>query len=273
MLRHKKRARIIAYRLLTAQQRLALSEFNPLHRFGPMQFPEPLIRGTLIKRYKRFLSDHRLEDGSTVIAHCANPGAMLGLTDPGAETWLSPARNPKRKLRHTWELIRVAASENGLVGINTLLPNSIVAEAIAAERVSELGGYASIRREVKYGKNSRIDFLLEQDGAPPCYVEVKNVHLRRQEKLAEFPDSKTARGTKHLRELATVAEAGGRAVMFYLAQRADCESFALASDIDPDYAAAFKAASKSGVEAVCYDCHLDKREIRAARRLPILIPD
>lgn len=269
----KKGARIIAHRLLTAQQRLALPEFNALHRFSPMQFPEPLIRGTLIKRYKRFLSDHRLEDGSTVTAHCANPGAMLGLTEPGVETWLSPARNPKRKLRHTWELIRVAAGESGLVGINTALPNSIVAEAIAAGRVSELGGYASIRREVKYGKNSRIDILLERDGAPPCYVEVKNVHLRRQANLAEFPDSITARGTKHLRELAAVAEAGGRAVMFYLAQRADCESFALAGDIDPDYAAAFEAARKSGVEAVCYDCHLDQREIQAARRLPILMSD
>ncbi|MDA0230249.1 MAG: DNA/RNA nuclease SfsA [Proteobacteria bacterium] len=238
-----------------------------------MQFPDPLLRGTLIKRYKRFLSDHRLEDGSTVTAHCANPGAMLGLTAPGAETWLSPARNPERKLRHTWELIRVAPGRRGLVGINTSLPNSIVAEAIAAGRVSELDGYDGIRREVKYGKNSRIDLLLERDGAPPCYVEVKNVHLRRRAKLAEFPDSVTARGTKHLRELAAVVEAGGRAVMFYLVQRADCESFALAGDIDPEYAAAFEAASKSGVEALCFDCELDGREIRTARQLPLILPD
>jgi sugar fermentation stimulation protein A len=269
----QKRDAIIAHHSLTAQQRLALPEFNALHRFRRMQFPDPLLRGTLIKRYKRFLSDHHLEDGSTVTAHCANPGAMLGLTEAGAETWLSPARNPERKLRYTWELIRVAPGGRGLVGINTSLPNGIVEEAIAAGRVSELSGYADIRREVKYGKNSRIDLLLERDGAPPCYVEVKNVHLRRQANLAEFPDSVTTRGTKHLRELATVAEAGGRAVMFYLVQRGDCESFTLAGDIDPDYAADFEASGKSGVEAFCYDCHLDQQEIRVAQRLPIVLPD
>ncbi len=234
-----------------------------------MKFPNPLIRATLIKRYKRFLSDHQLENGSTVTAHCANPGAMLGLTEPGAETWLSPASNPKRKLRYSWEMVRVALGALGLVGINTAHPNGIVAEAIGAGQVAELDGYAGIHREVRYGKNSRIDVLLEREGAPPCYVEVKNVHLRRKARVAEFPDSVTARGTKHLRELAAVAEGGGRAVMFYLVQRADCESFGLAGDIDPDYTAAFEAAGKSGVEALCYDCQLGEREIRLARRLPI----
>ena len=238
-----------------------------------MQFPDPLLRATLIKRYKRFLSDHRLEDGSIVTAHCANPGAMLGLTTPGAETWLSPARNPERKLRYTWEMLRVAPGRRGLVGINTSLPNDIVAEAISAGQVPELDGYAGIRREVRYGENSRIDLLLERDGAPPCYVEVKNVHLQRRAGVAEFPDSVTARGAKHLRELAAVARAGGRAVMFYLVQRGDCESFALAGDIDPDYAAGFKETVKSGVEALCYDCQLGEGEIRLARRLPFEMPD
>ncbi len=238
-----------------------------------MKFPDPLIRATLIKRYKRFLSDHRLADGATVTAHCANPGAMLGLVTPGAETWLSPARNAKRKLRYSWEMVRVAPGRRGLVGINTSLPNGIVAEAIAAGQVAELDGYAGIRREVRYGENSRIDLLLEKDGAPPCHVEVKNVHLRRQAGVAEFPDSVTARGTKHLRELAAVAAAGGRAVMFYLVQRADCQSFVLAGDLDPDYAAAFEEAGTSGVEALCYDCRLSTREIRLARRLAIGMPD
>jgi sugar fermentation stimulation protein A len=234
-----------------------------------MKFPDPLIRATLVKRYKRFLSDHRLEDGGIVTAHCANPGAMLGLVAPGAETWLSPARNAKRKLRYTWEMVRVAPGADGLAGVNTMLPNPIVAEAIAAGRVAELNGYGAARREVRYGKNSRIDILLEAPGAPPCYVEVKNVHFRRPGGRAEFPDSVTARGAKHLRELAAMAESGGRAVMLYLVQRADCRSFGLAADIDPLYAAAFAAARQRGVEALCYDCRLDAHEITLARPLPI----
>jgi sugar fermentation stimulation protein A len=237
--------------------------------FRFMKFPAPLLRATLIKRYKRFLSDHELEDGTVVTAHCANPGAMLGLTEPGSETWLSPADNPKRKLRYDWQMIRVAPGADGLVGINTAHPNAIVAEAIQAGDVAELAGYGNLRREVKYGENSRIDILLEADGKPPCYVEIKNVHLLRGGRLAEFPDSVTQRGAKHLRELAKVAEDGGRAVMFYLVQRADCDAFALAADIDPAYAAAFAEARQSGVEALCYRCALGTREIRLDRPLPI----
>ena len=234
-----------------------------------MKFPDPLLRATLIKRYKRFLSDHELDDGSMVTAHCANTGAMLGLTAPGSETWLSPARNPDRKLRYSWEMIRVAPGAGGLVGIHTAHPNTIVAEAIAAGNVAELAGYTGIRREVRYGENSRIDLLLEKDGAPPCYVEVKNVHLRREDDLAEFPDSVTQRGAKHLRELSGVVQGGGRAVMLYLVQRADCDAFALAADIDPEYAAAFADARQSGVEALCYACRLSEREITLDRPLPI----
>ncbi len=199
-----------------------------------MIFPDPLIPGRLNQRYKRFLSDIEIIDSdgtpTEITAHCPNPGAMLGLKDPGSQVWVSPARNPNRKLKYTWEIIRVGTHH---VGINTALPNTLVDEAIEAGRIAELTGYGSRRREVRYGENSRIDILLEEPGRPDCYVEVKNVHLKRDETdgAAEFPDSVTKRGTKHLRELANAVEAGARAVMFYVVQRGDCDHFRLADDI------------------------------------------
>lgn len=230
-----------------------------------MKFPDPLLRGRLVRRYKRFLSDVELDGGELVTAHCANPGSMIGLAEPGSEVWLSPARNPARKLRYSWELIRVG---EGLVGINTSHPNGIVADAIAAGRVCELAGYGGIRREVKYGKNSRIDMLLEADGRPPCYVEVKNVHLKR-DAGAEFPDSVTARGAKHLVELSDMVAAGARAVMFYLVQREDCDDFAIAGDIDPHYATTLDKALAAGVEAICYCCKLTIEAIELDRPLAL----
>lgn len=239
-----------------------------------MEFPDPLIPGRLVRRYKRFLSDIIIEDGDgtprEITAHCANPGAMLGLAAPESDVWVSPARNPNRKLKYTWELIRVG---DDMVGINTGHPNAIATEAIQAGKISELTGYDSLRREVKYGENSRIDILLETDGRPPCYVEIKNVHLRRDDNpengLAEFPDSVTTRGAKHLRELANVVAAGGRAVMLYVVQRNDCERFRLADDIDPTYASEFHAARRLGVEAICYACEISTTSINIVRPLPI----
>ncbi len=238
-----------------------------------MKFPDPLIRGSLIRRYKRFLADVELADGpkagEVVTAHCANPGSMLSVNEPGSEVWLSPARNPERKLKFTWELIRVGRS---LVGINTQLPNAIVAEAVEAGTFPELGGYPSLRREVKYGENSRIDLLLENDGGDKCYVEVKNVTMKRdlsKDAPAEFPDAVTTRGTKHLVELANMAGLGHRAVMFYLVQRQDAKSFAIAADIDPVYAEGLAAARKAGVEVLCYGCKLSKSEIRIESPLPL----
>lgn len=234
-----------------------------------MRFPDPLIRGVLIKRYKRFLSDITLENGEMVTAHCANSGSMMGLLEPGAEVWLSPARNPKRKLKHTWELVR---NGDGLVGINTSLPNAIVSEAIQADAIKELTGYDSLRREVTYGKNSRIDILLENDGRPPCYVEIKSVTLKRggpKTGLAEFPDSVTARGTKHLGELSDMVANGARAVMLYLVQREDCDRFAVATDIDPAYGAALVAARAAGVEAICYACRVSPDAIELDRALSL----
>lgn len=223
-----------------------------------MQFPFPLIKGRLIRRYKRFLCDIELATGETVTAHVANPGSMLGLKDPGMTVWLSPANNPKRKLQYSWELVDVCGD---LVGINTALPNAIVTEAIETGKIPELDGYDNLRREVKYGANSRIDILLGEDGRPDCYVEVKNVTLKRGGTLAEFPDSVTLRGTKHLEELANMVRGGHRAVMFFLIQRGDCDSFSVAADIDPAYADAFRTAIDAEVEILCYDCHITTSEI------------
>jgi sugar fermentation stimulation protein A len=235
-----------------------------------MDFPDPLIRGTLVKRYKRFLADVTLDSGETVTAHCANTGAMLGVQDQGAEVWLSPARNPDRKLKFTWELIRVGER---LVGINTAHPNAIVSEAIAAGKVPELAGYGALRREVKYGKNSRIDILLTDGGGrPDCYVEIKNVHLMREPGLAEFPDSVSTRAAKHQGELADMVAAGARAVTFYLCQREDCDAFRLAADIDPGYAEAAAAAKARGVEALCYACALTPASISVAGPLAFAEP-
>ena len=229
-----------------------------------MDFPDPLLRGTLVKRYKRFMADVVLESGDTVTAHCANTGAMLGVQNPGSEVWLSPARNPDRKLKFTWEMIRIG---EGLVGINTAHPNKIVAEAIEAGKIPELSGYEDLRREVKYGTNSRIDILLSEDGKPDCYVEIKNVHLMRDTGVAEFPDSVSTRAAKHQGELANMVEQGARSVTVYLCQREDCDSFRLAADIDPDYARAVKDAKQRGVEAICYTCALTPEAISVSHRL------
>lgn len=237
-----------------------------------MNFPAPLVAGTLLRRYQRFLADVRLDDGTVICAHIPNSGAMTGLKEPGTRVWLSPARNPKRKLAYTWELCEV---EGGLVGVNTAHPNAIVAEAIAAGMIPELAGYETIRREVAYGENSRIDILLTAPDRPRCLVEVKNVHLRRAEIgsgcNAEFPDAVTVRGAKHLREMANAVAAGDRAVMFYLVQRTDCTHFALARDIDPAYAEAFALARAAGVEALCYTCAISTLGVTLDHPLPLAV--
>ena len=230
-----------------------------------MKFDKPLISGHLIQRYKRFLADVELEDGTLITAHCANPGSMLGLKDPGSKVWLSKSDNPKRKLAYSWELLELS---DAMIGINTGHPNRIVEEAILAGQIPELADYQTLRREVKYGKNSRIDLLLQDDAKPDCYVEVKNAHLLRQTGLAEFPDSVTARGAKHLAELSDMVKQGHRAVMFYLIQRTDADKFALAADIDPNYAEAFQQAKDAGVEAIAYICDITTEKITISRPLP-----
>lgn len=220
-----------------------------------MRFAAPLAEGRLVRRYKRFLADVELADGRLVTAHCANPGSMLGLADPGIRVWLSASDDPKRKLAWSLELVGVDLGAGpAIVGINTGHPNRLVADAIGSGAIPELAGYDGLRREVKYGRNSRVDLLLTRGGHPDCYVEVKNVHLMRTAGLAEFPDSVTARGAKHLDELADMVRSGARAVMFFLVQRGDAERIAIARDIDPAYGTALDRARSAGVEVIAYRC-------------------
>lgn len=235
-----------------------------------MQFNVPLRQGKLLKRYKRFLADIELENGEIVTAHCPNPGAMLGLKEPGIPAYVSPAENPNRKLKYTLELVQ---PEKDLVGINTGNPNKIMKAVLEDRKIPELAEYENVRAEVKYGKNSRIDFLLTQEGLPDCYVEVKNVHLCRNKNLAEFPDSVTKRGSKHLMELADMVKAGHRAIMFYLVQRNDCEDFTIASDIDPAYAENFRYAVQAGVEILIYNCDITTESICLNKKMTLKIPE
>ena len=229
---------------------------------APMKFSAPLLRGRLVKRYKRFLADVILDSGETVTTTCPNTGSMIGLLTPGATVWLSQSDSPTRKYKHTWELVEATFGDiREIVGVNTNHPNKLVTEAIEAKRIKELTGYGSLRREVKYGQNSRIDILLEDAKKGLCYVEVKNVHMMRRHGRAEFPDSVTERGAKHLAEMSDMVAAGHRAVMLYLIQIASPKSFELARDIDPAYGTAFDKARGCGVEAIAYRCRINPEEI------------
>ncbi len=231
-----------------------------------MNFPADIQKGILVKRYKRFLADIEL-DGQIITAHCANPGSMMGVKTEGANVWVSPALNPNRKLKYDWQVIEV---EDANVCINTGLANKIVAHGLENNAIPELGTYTNIRPEVKYGTNSRIDFLLTSDGLPDCYVEVKNVTLSRTKGLAEFPDSPTARGLKHLTELEAMVKQGHRAVMLYLVNRTDCNQFDLARDIDPDYAITFDQVRASGVEVLAISTQIDQTGIVINQPLKIV---
>jgi sugar fermentation stimulation protein A len=236
-----------------------------------MRFPAPLVPATLKRRYKRFLADVVLPDGSEITAHVANPGAMLGLNAPGARVWLSKSDNPKRKLAYSWELVEVDFG-TGLefVGVNTGHPNNLVAEALAAKAIEPFVQYSKVRREVRYGKNSRVDFVLEGEGLPPCYLEVKNVHMMRKPGHAEFPDAVTARGAKHLHELAAIRKTGARAAMLFLVQIGSAQSVSLAHDIDPAYKRAFDHALREGVEAFALTCRISADGIEVGGAIPVL---
>ena len=236
-----------------------------------MLFDSALIRATLARRYKRFLADVVLDNGDVRTVHVANPGAMTGLDRPLSRIWLSDSGNPLRKYPCTWELVEVdLGSGLELVGVNTGQPHELTAEALAAGLIPEPRDYTTIRQEVKYGQRSRVDFLLEGPARPACYLEVKNVHLMRKPRLAEFPDCVTERGAKHLRELAHMRADGARAMMLFVIQIPSADRFAIARDIDPAYAAAFDRARQAGVEMLAWRCNVNLAGIRIAAPVPIV---
>ncbi|MEL7026857.1 MAG: DNA/RNA nuclease SfsA [Pseudomonadota bacterium] len=235
-----------------------------------MRFPTPLVPAKLIRRYKRFLADVVLDDdGREVTAHCPNPGAMLGLKNEGLRVWLEPNDDPKKKLKYGW---RVAELPDGhWAGIDTSVPNRVVGEALHARLIQEVSDYGTIQPEVPYGTRSRVDFVAREDGLPDAYIEVKNVHLRRTDTWAEFPDSVTARGAKHLGELAKVAEEGNRAIMLYCVQRTDCARLRMAPDIDPAYARAAEDAAARGVEMLAYTCRVSTEGVWLDQPIPVIL--
>ena len=230
-----------------------------------MRLP-PLIPGTLVRRYKRFLADIELEDGSTITAHCPNSGSMKGCANPGSRVYISRSPNPARKYPFTWELVE---ADGFWAGINTGLPNHLVREAIESGAVIELQGYETIRPEVAYGEHSRIDLLLESP-SQRCFVEVKNVTLVEAEQ-ALFPDAVTTRGQKHLNELMRVVREGDRGVIFFTVQRGDGTSVSPADAIDPEYGRLLRLAMKSGVEALAYRALVTPEEILLTERLPVVV--
>jgi sugar fermentation stimulation protein A len=223
-----------------------------------------MARGVIVQRYKRFFVDMVLDDGRAITAHCPNPGAMLGVNLSGQGAWVSWSADPKRKL--PWTLQLVEANE-GLVGVNTMLPNKLVAEALAAGAIPELAGYATVRPEVKYAEASRVDFLLTHPDRPPCWLEVKNCHLSRTPPLAEFPDCVAARSTRHLGDLEAMVAQGDRAVALFVVQREDCDAFSACADLDPTFAKALDRAADAGVEVLVYACAMSTETIRVSRKI------
>lgn len=237
-----------------------------------MKFDKPLLEGTLIKRYKRFLADVRLDDGSEITVHCANSGAMTSCSEPGSRVIISDSQNPKRKLLHTLEMIRMGET---WVGVNTNNPNKAVAEFVAAGRIPELEGYDSLRREVKYGAEgrSRIDLLLEDDaeggdGKAPCYVEIKNATMKVGEHSA-FPDAVTERGRKHLLDLLEVVRQGSRGVIFFFGGRDDCSRLRPADEVDPAYGETLRDVVAQGVEPLAYRMRFSPAGVELLERMPV----
>ncbi|RTZ21307.1 DNA/RNA nuclease SfsA [Vibrio penaeicida] len=234
-----------------------------------MEFTSPLQRATLIKRYKRFLADIELDDGSVTTIHCANTGAMTGCADPGNTIWYSVSDNPKRKYPYSWELSQNAQGD--MICINTAKPNALVVEAIKQGRIPELIGYDSLRTEVKYGsENSRIDVLLESEDRPKCYIEVKSVTLLEENGQGYFPDAVTTRGQKHLRELMEVSKNGSRAVLFFTVLHTGIEKVSSAHHIDAKYSQLLNQAKESGVEILCYKAKLSEREMQLIQNVEFI---
>jgi sugar fermentation stimulation protein A len=230
-----------------------------------MEFQNKLVHGTLIKRYKRFLADVRLDNGTEVVAHCTNSGSMKSCLENGAEVYLTPVTDPKRNTRFTWEMIKINGS---WVGINTGNPNKLAFEAISAGLISDLTGYTNVKREVVFG-DSRFDVYAENE-TEKCFIEVKNVSLK-EGKYALFPDAVTTRGQKHLKTLMEVKANGMRAVMLYIVQRTDVDVFAPAVKIDPEYAKALRMAVDAGVEVIVIQVEVTPEGIYIKKKLPVEI--
>ncbi|MDR1827046.1 MAG: DNA/RNA nuclease SfsA [Methylobacteriaceae bacterium] len=236
-----------------------------------MRFSSPLVFGTLVKRYKRFLADIRMSDGSIVTVHCPNSGAMAGLLAEGNRVGLSRSTNPNRKLPFTWEIVE--ADMGGVrqwVGVHAARANAIFRDALESGAVPAFSGYKHIRPEFPYGLGSRVDFLLTAPDKPEAYVEIKNCHMMRASGLAEFPDSVSTRGAKHMRELAAVAAGGKRAAVVYIVQMS-AEGFRVAADMDPAYDAEFRGAVAGGVEAYAFTCRVSPDDISVEKGIPVLL--
>jgi sugar fermentation stimulation protein A len=234
--------------------------------FRGLRWPE-LIPGKLLKRYKRFVADVKLEDGEIVTAHCPNTGRMQGCSEPGRTVYLSTHNHPQRKHRYTWEMIAMPTS---LVGVNTLIPNRLVSRALELKGIPELTGYADIAREVRIGEHSRIDLMLTGRAGDRCYIEIKNCTLVTRG-VAQFPDAVTSRGLKHLIELENLAKAGHRCVMFYFIQRMDARMFQPADHIDPEYGRRLRHAIKKGIEILAYDVRIDTQGIVLNQTIPCVL--
>jgi len=222
-----------------------------------MKFKERLLQGSLIKRYKRFFVDIKYNN-KTITSHCPNSGSMMGLLNKGNKVWFSKSNNPNRKLKYTLEIIEV---KKKLIGVNTFMTNKIVFEALKEKKIKELAKFNNIKTEIKFSDKTRLDFLISNN-EKKCFIEVKNVTLSRKEKIAEFPDAITSRGTKHLNELIVATKKGFESYIFYLIQMEGVKSFKIADDIDQKYYLTFNKALKSGVKILCYDCKLSNKEIK-----------
>ena len=227
-----------------------------------MKFKGRLLQGTLVKRYKRFFADIKYKN-KMITAHCPNSGSMMGLLDKGNKAWFSLSNNPNRKLKYTLEILEV---RNKKVGINTQLTNKIVLEALKYNKIDSLVKFNHIKTESKFSEATRFDFLLSSN-KEKCFLEVKNVTLLREKKVAEFPDAITSRGKKHLNELYNAKKKGYQSYILFLIQREDCDSFKIAKDIDKKYKIAFDMALKNGVKILCYDCKLNNEEIKLNKQI------
>mgnify|MGYP006104008825 CR=1 FL=1 len=227
-----------------------------------MKFKERLLQGTLVKRYKRFFVDIKYKN-KVITAHCPNTGSMMGLLNKESKVWFSKSDNPERKLKYTLQLIECGGKK---IGINTLITNKIVFEALNDKKITSLNKFINIKKEVKFSENTRFDFFLTNN-KEKCFLEVKNVTLLRKQKIAEFPDAITTRGSKHLNELIKAKKKGFHAYILYLIQIENCDSFKIASDIDENYKINFDKALKNGVKILCYDCKLNNEEIKLNKQI------